>query len=56
MIDGQNFFDQPIKSDTKTFDNIRKTVTGQRDDYTTVCLLGCPYFKHHYKMIAKRFK
>ena len=22
MIDGKNFFDQPIKNDTKTYDNI----------------------------------
>ena len=24
MIDGRNFFDQPIKNDLKTYDNIRK--------------------------------
>ena len=26
--------------------------TGQRDDYTTYCLLDCNYFNNHYKMIA----
>ena len=36
MIDGRNFFDQPIKNDLKRYDNIRKIVTGQDDDYTTV--------------------
>ena len=29
MINGRNFFDQPIKNDLKTYDNIRKTATGQ---------------------------
>ena len=35
VIDGRNFFDQPIKNDLKTYDNIRKIATGQGDDYTT---------------------
>ena len=39
MIDGRNFFDQPIKNVLKTYKNIRKIVTGQGDDYTTECLL-----------------
>ena len=37
-IYGRNFFDQPIKNDLLTFDNIRKIVTGEGDDYTTQCL------------------
>ena len=45
MIDRKNFFDQQIKYDLKTSDNIRKIVTGQGDDYTTGCLLDYPYFK-----------
>ena len=28
MIDGRNLFDQPIKNDLKTYDNIRMTATG----------------------------
>ena len=52
MIDGKNFFDQPFKSDLKTYDNIRKIATGQGDDYTIGCLLDCPYFKKYYKLIA----
>ena len=27
------FFDKPIKNNLKTYNNIRKTVTGQGDDY-----------------------
>ena len=52
MIDGKNFFDQPINSNIKTYENNRKIATGQGDDYTTGCLLDYPYFKDHYKMIA----
>ena len=52
MIDGKNVFDQPIKSYIKTYENIQKIKTGQRDDYTTGCLLDYNYFKNHYKMIA----
>ena len=35
----KNFFDQPVKSDMRTYDNIQKIATGQGDDYTTGCLL-----------------
>ena len=52
MIDDRNFFDQLINSINKTYENIRKTTTGQRDDYTTGCLLDYSYFKGHYEMIA----
>ena len=38
MIDGRNFFDQPIKNHLKIYDNIRKITTGQGDDCTTGCL------------------
>ena len=52
MIDGKNFFDQPINGNLKTYDNIRKVATGQGDDYTTGCLLDNRYFKNYYKMIV----
>ena len=52
MIDGRNFFDQPINSMNKTYENIRKIATGKGDDYTTGCLLDYSYFKENYKMIA----
>ena len=52
IIDGRNFFDQPIKNDLKTYDNIKKIVTGQGDDYTTGWLLDYSYFKKYYKLIA----
>ena len=52
MIDGRNFFDQLIKIDIKTYDNIRKIATGQGNDYTTGCLLDFPYFNKYYELIA----
>ena len=52
MIDGKNFFDQPINGMTKTYENIRKIAMGQGDDYITGCFLDYPYFKENYKLIA----
>ena len=36
IIDRKSFFDHPIKNHIKTYDNIRETTTGHRDDYRTV--------------------
>ena len=52
MINDENLFDQPIKNNKITYDNIRKIATGQGDDYTTGCLLDYPNFTDTYKMIA----
>ena len=52
VINGENFFDQPIKNKKITYDNIRKIATGYSDDNTTGCLLDYPYFIETYKMIA----
>ena len=51
MINGENFFDQPVKDNKVTYENIRKITPGEGDDNTTGSLLDYPYFK--YKMIAK---
>ena len=52
MINGENFFHQPIKNNKVTYENIRKIVIGQGDDYTTGCLLEYSYFADTYKMLA----
>ena len=52
MIDGKIFFDQPVKNDKVTYENIIKIATGQGDEYTTGCLLDYIYFKNYYKIIA----
>ena len=51
MVDGRNLFDQPIKNDLKTYDNIRKIAT-RDDDYNMGCLLDYTYFKKYYKLTA----
>ena len=52
MINGKNFFDQSVKNDRITYENIRKIAAGQGDDCTTCCLLDYIYFKKYYKMSA----
>ena len=52
MIDGKNCYNQPINSELKTYENIRKFATGKGDDYTTGFLLDYSYLKENYKMIA----
>ena len=52
IIDGKNFFDQPVRNDKVTYEHIRKIATVKGDDYTTGCLLDYAYFKKYYKMIA----
>ena len=45
MIDRRNFFDQPVKNDIRTYDDIRKIALGQGHDYTTGCLLDYTLFQ-----------
>ena len=52
MIDGRNFYDQPINDLIKQYDEVRKTSIGQDDYDTTGCLLDYAYFKDSYKLIV----
>ena len=52
LIDGRNFYDQPINDFIRQYDEVRKVSTEQGDDYTTGCLLDYTYFKDNYKLIA----
>ena len=52
MVNGENFFDQPLKNNKVTYENIRKIVRGQGDDCATGCLLDYSYFADTYKMIT----
>ena len=52
MIDGRNFYDQPINDLIKQNDKIRKTKTRQEDDYTIGCLLDYQNFKDYNNLIA----
>ena len=52
MIDRKHFFNQLVKNNKITYENIRKITTAQGDNYTTGCLLDYIFFKENYKMIA----
>ena len=52
MIDGQNFFDHPIKNNLRIHDNIRQIAIGQGRDYISGCLIDYNYFNNYYKLIA----
>ena len=52
LIDGRNFYDQPINDSIRKYDEIRKIATGKGDNYVTGCLLDYDYFKKNYQLIA----
>ena len=52
LIDGRNFYDQPITDLIKQYDEVRKVSTGQSDDCTTGCLLDYAYIKGNYRLIV----
>ena len=43
LIDGRNFYDQPINDSIRKYDEIRKIETGTGDNYATGCLLDYDY-------------
>ena len=45
MIDGENLFNQPVRTDIRTYNNIWKIAMSQGDNYITGCLIVYPYFK-----------
>ena len=46
MIDVKNIFDQSVKIDTRTYENIRNKAIFQGDGYTTGYLVDYRYFKN----------
>ena len=52
IIDGRNFYDNPIESDIEKYRELKKVMIGKGEDYTTGSLLDCNYFKKHYKLVA----
>ena len=52
MIEIRNSFDQPVKNDLRTDDNIKKLAIGLGDDYKNCFLLDYSYFKEYCKLIA----
>ena len=52
IIDGRNFYDNPIESDIKKYRELKIVMIGKREDYTTGPLLDYNYFDKHYKLVA----
>ena len=52
IIDGRNFYDNPIESDIEKHRELKKVMIGKGEDYTTGSLLDFDYFKKHYKIDA----
>ena len=52
IIDGRNFYDNPIENDIEKYRELKKVIIGKGEDYTTGSLLDYDYFKKHYKLIA----
>ena len=52
IIDGRDFYDNPIESDIEKYRELKKLMIGKGEDYTTGSLLDYNYFQKHYKLIA----
>ena len=52
IIDGRNFYDNPIESDIEKYRELKKVMIGKGEDYTTGSLLDFNYFKKCYKLVA----
>ena len=51
IIDGRNFYDNPIESDIEKYRELKKVMIGKGEDYTTGFLLDFNYFDKH-KLVA----
>ena len=52
IVDGRNFYDNPIKNDIEKYRESKKVMIGKGEDYTTGSLLDYNYFKKHYKLVV----
>ena len=52
IIDGRNFYDNPIENDAEKYKELKKVMIGKGEDCTTGSLLDYYYFKEHYKLVA----
>ena len=52
IIDGRNFYDNPIENNIEKYREPKKVMIGKGEDYTTGSLLDFNYFDKHYKLIA----
>ena len=52
IIDGRNFYDNPIEHDIEKYGELKRVMIGKGEDYTTESLLEFNYFDKHYKLVA----
>ena len=52
IIDGRNFYDNPIESDIEKYRKLKKVMIGKGEDYATESFLDFNYFDKHYKLVA----
>ena len=52
IIDGRNFYNNPIESDIEKYRELKKVMIGKGEDYTTGSLLDFNYLKKHCKLIV----
>ena len=52
IIDGRNFYDNPIESYIEKYRELKKVMIGKGEDYTTGYFLDYNYFNKHYKLVA----
>ena len=52
IIDGQNFYDNPIECYIEKYRKLKKVMIGKGEGYTAGSLLDYDYFNKHYKLIA----
>ena len=52
IIDGRNFFDNPIESDIEKYRELKQVMIGKGEDNTTGSLFNFKYFDKNYKLAA----
>ena len=52
IIDGRNFYDNPIESYIEKYRELKNVMIGKGEDYTTGSLLDFNCFDKHYKLVA----
>ena len=52
IIDGRNFYDNPIENNSEKYRELKKVMIGKGEDYSTGSLLDYKYFTKHYKLVS----
>ena len=52
IIDGRNFYDNPIENNIEKYRELKKVMIGKGEDYSTGSFLDFNYFDKHYKLVA----